>query len=66
MPLIIENATTGKFIARNGRWTKSIAKAMSFDQVLRAFDEISERGLSGVRVLLRAEAGEEAHPWQRG
>jgi hypothetical protein len=53
MPLVVQDPTTGRFVAPNGRWTRNLKKAMSFDQVLRAWDEIAERGLLGVRILLK-------------
>jgi hypothetical protein len=52
MPIVIQDSTTGKFAAPKGGWTSNIAKALRFEQVLRAWDEIGERGLRGVRILL--------------
>ena len=52
MPIVIQDSTTGKYAAPKGRWTHNIAKALRFEQVLRAWDEIGERGLRGVRILL--------------
>lgn len=60
MPIVIQDAETGKFAAPRGRWTRNLAKALRFEQVLRAWDEIGERGLKGVKILFwppRAETG---------
>jgi hypothetical protein len=51
MPIVIQDSTTGKYAAPRGRWTRNIANALRFEQVLRAWDEIGERGLRGVRIL---------------
>jgi hypothetical protein len=51
MPIVIQDSTTGKYAAPKGRWTRSLAKALRFEQVLRAWDEIGERGLRGVQIL---------------
>src|SRR5262245_48847210 len=51
MPIVIQDSTTGKYAAPKGRWTRSLAKALRFEQVLRAWDEIGERGLRGVHIL---------------
>jgi hypothetical protein len=55
MPIVIQDSTTGKFAAPKGKWTKNLAKALRFEQVLRAWDEIGERGLRGVRILFWPE-----------
>jgi hypothetical protein len=52
MPIVIQDSTTGKYAAPRGRWTRNVAKALRFEQVLRAWDEIGERGLRGVHILL--------------
>ena len=52
MPLVIEDPVTGKYMSATGGWTKNPGAAKSFDQVLRAFEEIGERRLSGVRILI--------------
>ena len=52
---MIQDSATGKYAAPEGRWTKNVAKALRFEQVLRAWDEIGERGLSGVRILFWPE-----------
>jgi hypothetical protein len=51
MPILIQDAATGKYVAPRGRWTTNVANALRFEQVLRAWDEIGERGLSGVQIL---------------
>lgn len=51
MPIVIQDSVSGKYAAPKGRWTKNVAKALRFEQVLRAWDEIGERGLSGVHIL---------------
>ena len=56
MPIVIQDCVTGKFAAPGGRWTKNVSKALRFEQVLRAWDEIDERALSGVRILLWPQA----------
>jgi hypothetical protein len=55
MPIVIQDCVSGKYAAPEGRWTKNVAKALRFEQVLRAWDEIGERGLSGVRILFWPE-----------
>jgi hypothetical protein len=60
MPIVIQDCVTGKYAAPEGRWTKNVAKALRFEQVLRAWDEIGERGLSGVRILFWPERAESA------
>jgi hypothetical protein len=55
MPIVIQDSATGKYAAPEGRWTRNVAKALRFEQVLRAWDEIGERGLSGVRILFWPE-----------
>ena len=52
---MIQDSRTGKFVAANGGWTRNLAKAMSFDQALRAWEAIGELRLSGVRILLHKE-----------
>jgi hypothetical protein len=51
MPILIQDSATGKYAAPRGRWTANVAKALRFEQVLRAWDEIGERGLNGVQIL---------------
>jgi hypothetical protein len=55
MSLVIQNARNGKFATAKGRWTRNVREAMCFDQVLRAWEEIGERGLSCVRILLTGD-----------
>jgi hypothetical protein len=55
MPIVIQDSTTGKFVAPKGKWTRNLRRALRFEQVLRAWDEIGERGLRGVRILLWPE-----------
>ena len=55
MPIVIQDCVTGKFAAPRGRWTKNLTHALRFEQVLRAWDEIGDRGLSGVRILFSPE-----------
>jgi hypothetical protein len=55
MPILIQDTESGKYAAPGGRWTKDVAKALRFEQVLRAWDEIGERSLSGVRILFWPE-----------
>lgn len=55
MPIVIQDCVTGRYAAPGGRWTKNVGKALRFEQVLRAWDEIGERGLSGVRILFWPE-----------
>ena len=60
MAIVIRDSKTGKYAAPKGRWTRSLAKALRFEQVLRAWDEIGERGLRGVHILFwprRKQAG---------
>jgi hypothetical protein len=53
MSIVIQDSKSGKFATPDGGWTRNLAKAISFDQALRAWEEIGERGLSGVRILLK-------------
>jgi hypothetical protein len=55
MPILIQDCVTGKYAAPGGRWTRNVGKALRFEQVLRAWDEIDERSLSGVRILFWPE-----------
>ena len=55
MPILIQDCVTGKYAAPGGRWTRNVGKALRFEQVLRAWDEIGERSLSGVRILFWPE-----------
>ena len=55
MSIVIQDFKSGKFAAPNGRWTRNLAKAICFDQALRAWEEIGERRISGVRILLTEE-----------
>ena len=55
MPIVIQDCVTGKFAAPRGRWTTNVGNALRFEQVLRAWDEIGERGLSGVQILFWPE-----------
>ena len=52
MPILIQHSVTGKFVAPKGHWTRNFEKALRFDQVLRAWDEIGERKLSGIRIVI--------------
>jgi hypothetical protein len=59
MSIFIQHSITGEFCAANGRWTKSLEKAVRFDQLLRAWEEIAERRLSGVDIMMRGKDGEQ-------
>jgi hypothetical protein len=52
MPILIQDFASGHYLSADGRWTKQISKALQFEQVLRAWDEIDERMLSGVRIVV--------------
>ena len=60
MPILIQDCVTGKYAAPGGRWTRNVGKALRFEQVLRAWDEIGERGLSGARILFWPERERDA------
>ena len=60
MPILIQDSVTGKYAAPGGRWTRNIGKALRFEQVLRAWDEIGERSLRGVRILFWPERERDA------
>lgn len=51
MPILIQDFATGNYLTPSGVWTNSIQKAIQFEQVLRAWEEIEERSLCGVRII---------------
>ena len=52
MSILIQHFASGLYLADDGRWTKTVGKALQFDQALRAWEEVDERNLSGVRIVM--------------
>ena len=59
MSVFIQNSITGKYAGPRGGWTKDPAKAIAFQEVLRAWDMIGEKSLSGIQIVVRSS---EARP----
>jgi hypothetical protein len=57
MPVFIQHSITGEYVAPQGCWTGNVQKAKAFDQVLRAWEEIEERRLSGIQIIIRSRDG---------
>lgn len=51
MPVLIQDFESGQYLATDGRWTNQTKKALRFEQLLRAWEAIDERKLSGVRMV---------------
>jgi hypothetical protein len=55
--VLIQNCLTNKFLSQNKLWTADISHAENFEKTLRAWAEIDERKLSGVRIVLNFGEG---------
>jgi hypothetical protein len=51
MPVLIQDFESGQYLGADGRWTNQIKKALKFEQLLRAWETIDEKKLSGVRIV---------------
>ena len=58
MPILIQDFASGAFLTAEGEWTQRPQQALSFDQVLRAWDEVYERSLCGVRIVFQSKEKE--------
>lgn len=54
MRIFIRDCATAKLLAPNGKWTKNEKLALTFDQSLRAWEEIDRLALSGVQIVTRS------------
>jgi hypothetical protein len=54
MSVFIQNSITGKYAGPRGGWTKDLEKAVAFKEVLRAWEMISEKGLSGIQIVVHS------------
>jgi hypothetical protein len=52
MPVLIQDFASGNYLLPDGGWTAQLAKALKFEQLLRAWEAIDEQNLSGVRIVL--------------
>jgi hypothetical protein len=57
MRVLIQNCLSGKFYSRKKTWVADPEKAEDFQKTLRAWTEIDERKLSGVRIVLKIADG---------
>jgi hypothetical protein len=55
--VLIQNCLTGKFLSPRKTWVADSDKAQNFEKTLRAWSEIDERKLSGVRIVLNLGDG---------
>ena len=54
MRIFIRDCATEKLLAPNGKWTNNTRRALTFEQTLRAWEEIDRLGLSGVQIVMRS------------
>jgi hypothetical protein len=57
MRVLIQNCLTSKFFSPKKTWVSDPEKAEDFQKTLRAWSEIDERKLSGVRIVLNLGDG---------
>jgi hypothetical protein len=57
MRVLIQDCLSGKFYSRKKTWVADPEKAEDFQKTLRAWAEIDEQKLSGVRIVLRIADG---------
>ena len=57
MRVVIQNCFTEEFLSADRTWTADVEKAANFEKTLRAWAEIDEHGLSGVRIVLHLGNG---------
>lgn len=57
MRVLIQNCLTNKFFSPKKTWVSDPEKAEDFEKTLRAWTEIDERKLSGVRIILKVGDG---------
>lgn len=55
MRIFIRDCATEKLLAPNGKWTNNERRALTFEQTLRAWEEIDRLALSGVQILIRSD-----------
>jgi hypothetical protein len=59
MRVLIQNCLTNKFLSPNHKWVNAADQAQNYEKTLRAWSEIDDRKLSGVRIVLHTGDG---HP----
>lgn len=57
MRVLIQNCLTNKFLSPRKAWVADVEKAEDFQKTLRAWAEIDEQKLSGVRIVLNIGPG---------
>jgi hypothetical protein len=57
MRVVIQNCFTEEFLSPDRTWISDVEKAENFEKTLRAWAEIDERQLSGVRIVLHIGDG---------
>jgi hypothetical protein len=57
MRVLIQDCLSGKFYSRKKTWVVDPEKAEDFQKTLRAWAEIDEQKLSGVRIVLKIGEG---------
>ena len=57
MRVLIQNCLSEKFLSAKGTWISDVNKAQNFEKTLRAWTQIDERKLSGVRIVLKLGDG---------
>ena len=57
MRVLIQDCLSGKFYSRKKTWIADPEKAEDFQKSLRAWAEIDEQKLSGVRIVLKISDG---------
>jgi hypothetical protein len=55
--VLIQNCLNGKFLSSNRNWTADTKRAQNFEKTLRAWAEIDDHRLSGVRIVLDVGEG---------
>lgn len=58
MPILIQDLASDAFLTAEGEWTPRPQQAVSFDRVLRAWDEVYDRSLCGVRIVFQPKEKE--------
>jgi hypothetical protein len=57
MRVLIQNCLSHKFLSPKKTWVSNPEEAEDFEKTLRAWTEIDERKLSGVRIVLNLGSG---------
>jgi hypothetical protein len=55
--VLIQNCLTGKFLGPSKKWVSDPKNALNFEKTLRAWTQIDDAKLSGVRIVLNVGEG---------